>query len=95
MEDVKKQINYRKEWIKKDLKNSMPLITDPSQRLLFLNQQLEKLFTLGLITGDTGILNTVIKYREEQNRQEDMLEAPQRSMLKNMDNILENLMTQL
>ena len=95
MEDIKKQINYRKEWIKKDLKNNMPLITDPNQKLLFLNQHLEKLYTLALITGDINILNTIIKYREEQVKQEDMLDEPQKNIMKNMENILEHLMREL
>ena len=95
MVDIKKQISYRTEWVKKDIKNSMPLIADPSQRLLFLNQQLEKLYTLGLITGDINIMNTIIKYREEQMKQEEDLDAPQQQMLKNMDNIIAHLMREL
>ena len=95
MEDIKKQINYKKEWIKKDLKNSMPLLTDPNQRLLFLDQQLKELYNIGLVTNDVKILNTIIKYREAQKEQEDLLEEPQKQMLKNMDNILENMMREL
>lgn len=95
MEDIKTQINYKKEWIKKDLKNSMPLLTDPNQKLLFLDQQLKELYNIGLVTRDTGILNTIIKYREEQKKQEDLLEEPQKQMLKNMENILEHLMREL
>ncbi|GAG82359.1 unnamed protein product, partial [marine sediment metagenome] len=56
MEDIKKQINYKKEWIKKDLKNSMPLLTDPNQKLLFLDQQLKELYSIGLIDKDINIL---------------------------------------
>jgi len=95
MEDIKTQINYKKEWIKKDLKNSMPLLTDPNQKLLFLDQQLKELYTIGIVTRDIGILNTIIKYREEQKKQEDLLEEPQKQMLKNMENILEHLMREL
>ena len=95
MEDIKKQINYKKEWIKKDLKNSMPLLTDPNQKLLFLDQQLKELYNVGLIARDINILNTIIKYREEQRKQEDVLEEPQKNLLKNMENILEHLMREL
>lgn len=95
MEDIKTQINYKKEWIKKDLKNSMPLLTDPNQKLLFLDQQLKELYTIGLITRDISILNTIIEYREEQKKQENLLEEPQKMMLRNMENILENLMRKL
>jgi len=95
MEDIKKQINYKKEWIKKDLKNSMPLLTDPNQKLLFLDQQLKELYTIGLVTRDISILNTIIKYREAQKEQENLLEEPQKQMLKNMENILEHLMREL
>ena len=95
MEDIKKQINYKKEWIKKDLKNSMPLLTDPNQKLLFLDQQLKELYSIGLIDKDINILNTIIKYREEQKKQEDLLEEPQKNMVKNMENILEHLMREL
>ena len=95
MEDIKKQINYKKEWIKKDLKNSMPLLSDPNQKLLFLDQQLKELYSLGLIDKDINILNTIIKYREEQKKQEDMLDEPQKNMVKNMENILEHLMREL
>lgn len=68
MEDIKKYINYKKEWVKKELKNNMPLINDPNQRLLFLDQQLKELFTIGLIKNDLSILNTIIKYRGEQKK---------------------------
>jgi len=95
MEDIKKQINYKKEWIKKDLKNSMPLLSDPNQKLLFLDQQLKELYNLGLVTNDVKILNTIIKYREAQKEQENLLEEPQKQMLKNMENILEHLMREL
>ena len=95
MEDIKTQINYKKEWIKKDLKNSMPLLTDPNQKLLFLDQQLKELYNLGLDTRDVKILNTIIKYREAQKEQESLLEEPQKQMLKNMENILEHLMREL
>jgi len=95
MEDIKKQINYKKEWIKKDLKNSMPLLSDPNQKLLFLDQQLKELYNLGLDTNDVKILNTIIKYREAQKEQENLLEEPQKQMLKNMENILEHLMREL
>ena len=95
MEDIKKQINYKKEWIKKDLKNSMPLLSDPNQKLLFLDQQLKELYSLGLISRDINILNTIIKYREEQKKQEDLLEEPQKNMVKNMENIIEHLMREL
>ena len=95
MEDIKKQINYKKEWIKKDLKNSMPLLSDPNQKLLFLDQQLKELYSLGLIDKDINILNTIIKYREEQKKQEDLLDEPQKNMVKNMENIIEHLMREL
>ena len=44
MEDMKTQINYKLEKIKKELKTSMPLITDPNQQLLFLNQKLDEVY---------------------------------------------------
>ena len=91
----KKYINYKKEWIKKDLKNNMPFITDPNQKLLFVDQQLEKLYNIGIDDDDAKILNNIIKYRQEQKALEDELEKPQRKMIENMENILEHLMTEL
>lgn len=95
MEDMKTQINYKLEKIKKDLKNNMPLLTDPNQQLLFLNQKLDEVYSLGLIRKDTAICNTIIKYYEEQGNIEDQVMELQKSMLKNKDNILEHLMREL
>lgn len=95
MEDMKKQINYKLEKIKRELKNGMPLITDPNQQLMFLNQKLDEVYTLGLIQKNVAICNTIIKYYEAQKEQEDLLEAPQKTMLKNMENIIENMMREL
>jgi len=95
MEDMKTQINFKLEKIKKDLKNSMPLINDPNQQLLFLNQKLDEIYSLGLIKKDVKICNNIIKYYEAQKEQEDLLEAPQKTMLQNMDNIIEHMMREL
>ena len=95
MEDMKKQINYKLEKIKKELKTTMPLITDPNQQLTFLNQKLDEVYNLGLIQKNTGICNTIIKYYDAQREQEDLLEEPQKQMLKNMENIIDNMMKEL
>jgi len=95
MEDMKTQINYKLEKIKKELKNSMPLITDPNQQLMFLNQKLDEIYDLGLIRKNTAICNTIIKYYEEQGNLEDQVVELQEGMLKNKDNILEHLMREL
>jgi len=95
MEDMKKQINFKLEKIKKDLKNNMPLINDPNQQLMFLNQKLDEIFDLGLIKKDVAICNTIMKYYEAQKAQEDLMVAPQETMLKNMENIIENIMREL
>ena len=95
MEDMKKQINYKLEKIKKDLKTSMPLIADPNQQLLFLNQKLDEVYNIGLIQKDTAICNTIIKYYEAQKEMEALLEEPQNQMLKNMENIIDNMMKEL
>ena len=92
---MKTQINFKLEKIKKDLKNSMPLINDPNQQLLFLNQKLDEIYSLGLIKKDVKICNNIIKYYEAQKEQEDLLEAPQKTMLQNMDNIIEHMMREL
>ena len=95
MEDMKTQINYKLGKIKKELKNNMPLITDPNQQLMFLNQKLDEIYNLGLINKDPKMCNPIIKYYEAQKEQEDLLEAPQKQMLKNMENITEHLMREL
>lgn len=95
MEDMKTQINYKLEKIKKDLKNNMPLLTDPNQQLLFLNQKLDEIYNLGLIQKEGKMCNTIIKYYEEQTDLEDQVLELQKSMLKNKDNILEHLMREL
>jgi len=95
MEDMKKQINYKLEKIKKELKTSMPLITDPNQQLMFLNQKLDEVYNIGLIQKDPAICNTIIKYYDAQKEQEDLLEEPQKQMMKNMENIIDNMMKEL
>lgn len=92
---MKTQINYKLEKIKKDLKNNMPLITDPNQQLIFLNQKLDEIYDLGLYKKDVKICNTIIKYYEEQTKIEDQVIELQKNMLKNKDNILEHLMREL
>lgn len=101
-EEKKKQINYLKDWIKTDLKNKMQYLNAQDQ-IAFLNQQLDRLYTLGLLMQtekeieETGskICNTIMKYREEQNKQEKLLEEPQQSIVKNATNIYEHLMKEL
>jgi len=95
MEDMKTQINYKLEKIKKNLKTNMSLITDPNQQLAFLNQNLDEIYNLGIIKKNTAICNTIIKYYEEQGKLEDQVIELQKSMLKNKDNILEHLMREL
>ena len=95
MEEMKTQINYKLEKIKKDLKNNMPLITDPNQQLMFLNQKLDEIYNLGIIKKNIAICNTIIKYYTEQEGLEDQVIELQKSMLKNKDNILEHLMREL
>lgn len=95
MEDMKKQINYMLVKIKKELRTSMPMITDPNQQLMFLNTKLNEVYNLGLIQKNAGICNNIIKYWEAQKAQEDLLEGPQTQMLKNMENIIDNMMKEL
>lgn len=95
MEDMKTQINYKLEKLKKNLKTNMPLITDPNQQLAFLNQNLDEIYNLGLIKNNIAICNTIIKYYEEQGKLEDQVIELQNSMLKNKDNILEHLVREL
>lgn len=95
MEDMKTQVNYKLEKLKKNLKNNMPLIADPNQQLTFLNQNLDEIYNLGLISKNTSICNTIIKYYEEQGKLEDQVIELQNSMLKNKDNILAHLMREL
>ena len=95
MEDMKTQINYKLEKLKKNLKTNMPLIADPNQQLAFLNQNLDEIYNLGLIKNNIAICNTIIKYYEEQGKLEDKVIELQNSMLKNKDNILEHLMREL
>jgi len=71
------------------------LIQDPNQQLLFLNQRLDEVYTIGLIQKNVAICNTIIKYYDAQKEQEDKLEEPQKTMLKNMENIIENMMREL
>ena len=95
MEDMKTQINYKLEKIKKDLKNNMPLISDPNQQLMFLNQKLDEIYNLGIIQKEPKMCNTIIKYFSEQEDLEDQVIELQKSMLKNKDNIIEHLMREL
>ena len=95
MEEMKTQINYKLEKIKKNLKNNMPLLTDPNQKLLFLDQKLDEIYNLGLITKETKMCNVIIKYYSEQEKLEDQAMDLQKNMLKNMENILEHLMREL
>jgi len=95
MEDMKTQINYKLEKIKKDLKNNMPLLTDPNQQLMFLNQKLDEVYNLGLLQKESKMCNTIIKYYTEQESLEDQVIELQKSMLKNKDNIIEHLMREL
>ena len=95
MEDMETQINYKLEKIKKELKNNMPLITDPNQQLAFLNQKLEEIYNLGLDKKESKMCNTIIKYYREQEKLEDQVIELQKSMLENKDNILKHLLTEL
>ena len=95
MEDMKTQINYKLEKIKKDLKNNMPLISDPNQQLMFLNQKLDEIYNIGLIRNEAKMCNTIIKYYSEQEGLEDQVIELQKSMIRNKDNILEHLLREL
>ena len=92
---MKTQINYKLEKIKKDLKNNMPLISDPNQQLLFLNQKLDEIYPICLIKNDSKICNFIIKYYSGQENLEDQVIELQKSMLKNKDNIIEYLVREL
>jgi len=95
MDDMKTQINYKLEKIKREINTSMPLIQDPNQQLMFLNQRLDEVYLIGLIKKDVKICNTIIKYYEAQKEMEDLLETPQKKMLQNMENIIEHMKVEL
>lgn len=101
-EEMKREINYLKDWIKTDLKNKMQYLNAQDQ-IAFLNQQLDRLYVLGLLmqtekemeTQGSKICNTIIKYRNEQTKQEELLDDPQQNIVKNATNIYEHLMKEL
>jgi len=94
MEEIKKQIKYRIDWIKKEISQTLPLLNE-QDKFIFVNTQLGVIYDLALQSGDVNICNTIIKYRVKQKEEEEKLEAPQRQMLKNLDKIVESIMMEL
>ena len=95
MEDIKTQINYMLEKVKRDIKNTEPSLENLYQKLSFVNDKLDIIYLIALISNKPKICNNIIKYYEEQGKLEDQVIALQNSMLKNKDNILEHLMREL
>jgi len=99
MEDVKKQINYMLEKLKRDIKNTEPLLQEPNQKLQFVNDKLDMVYLIALADKKPNICNTIIKYWEEQRKtQDEYIEnsrIAEEKLIKNKDNILEHLMREL
>lgn len=96
-EDIKKYVNYFIGWIKKDLKNNMPYLEE-AQQMVYLNQQLNLLYLVGILKEDKTLLDNIMDYREEQSKQEVEMETalkPQKQMIDNKNNIFEHLMKEL
>lgn len=93
-QDIKKEIEYKFDWIKKDLKNTMSFLQEQEQ-LQFVNSQLSEIYLLALIEGDTKKCNAIIKYRQVQKELEEKIIEAQQSIIKNMNKIVENVFNEL
>ena len=87
-------IKYLKEWIKKDMKNTWQYLNE-EQKLQLLNSQLERIYNLGVLSEDKALCEIVIKYREEQKKQEEKLFDAQTQIFKNRDNLYNHILNEL
>lgn len=79
-----------KEIVKTDLKNSYEYV-DNQQKLILINDALKYLSTV----NDEKIDKVINRYREEQRKQEEILETTQKNIMENAKNIYQHLMTEL
>jgi hypothetical protein len=94
MEDMGKEINYRLEMIKAEIKQTLPTL-EGMQKLMFLNAQLAIIYDIGLIKADKRICATIKKYLETQTQIEDDIAECEQRLYKNMDTIIDNIMKEL
>jgi excinuclease UvrABC helicase subunit UvrB len=94
MKEMKDKIEYRIEWIKKEIKNNVPLLQD-QDKIVFVNAQLGVIYDLALVAGKEGICKNIINYREIQSEIEERIHAESEKLLKNMDNIIKNILMEL
>lgn len=87
-------LKYRFQMIKTDLENNMNYL-EPTQQLQFLNQQLEKIYDIGLNNNKEELCKVIKNYLEEQKKQESLLEEIQEKIASNANNIYEHLMKEL
>lgn len=91
---MKEEIRYKINWIKNDIKNTWDAL-DVNQQLIYLNQQLEKLYNLGIISSNKKLCDVIEKYREEQKQQEEKLIEIQKKIIENGKNILKHILEDL
>lgn len=93
---LKDDIDYYKQWIKTDLQNTRDAYLQGQiqyvQWMVALNQGLDRFYLISLITEKSEFCEVIRKYREQQNKIEEQLVQPQEQMLKNAENIFENIM---
>jgi F0F1-type ATP synthase delta subunit len=91
---MKEEMRYRINWIKNDIKNNWDAL-DTNQQLIYLNQQLEKLYDLGVIANNKKLCEVIEKYRTEQKQQEEKLIEIQKKIIENGKNILKHILEDL
>lgn len=87
-------IKYKINWIKNDIKNAWDSL-DVNQQLIYLNQQLEKLYDLGILANKKNLCEVIKKYRDEQKQQEEKLIEIQKKIIENSKNILKHILEDL
>ena len=95
MEDMKTQINYKLEKTKTEINNTMPYVTDPTQKLQYSNEILDDIYNIGLIKKDVKICNNIIDYWEKQKVLQEQIIELQDKMTNNMENIIGNVKREL
>lgn len=91
---MKEEIRYKINWIKNDIKNNWESL-DVNQQLIYLNQQLEKLYDLGIASNNKKLCDVIEKYRAEQKQQEEKLIEIQKKIIENGKNILKHILEDL
>jgi len=96
---MKQDVSYYKEWIKTDLKNARMAYEQGQmnyiQWMLSLNQNLDRLYFMALVTDSHSTCEYVKTYREKQDELEKQVEEPQTKLLKNADELHNKLMKEL